>query len=220
MLSLGVACGLKSANPIRKALEENNILIRKPGSVPGKQRVKRRKYYILKCSGNDCGNEFTTFPSSNKRFCSPRCRYTSVEMANLLRGNYEIRHSLSEINETSRTAVCANCGVTDIRSRVSSGRYKNSVAWRCRAAERIRDWAKKYGIGFTEVQNMLIDQNRSCAICMCEFSDFKKMRVDHSHSSGKVRGLLCNNCNWGLGHFSDDAGRLKSAIEYLERSGM
>ena len=42
--------------------------------------------------------------------------------------------------------------------------------------------------------------------------------VDHSHNDGRVRGLLCFNCNQGIGRFDDDVTTLRRAIEYLDRS--
>jgi hypothetical protein len=44
----------------------------------------------------------------------------------------------------------------------------------------------------------------------------KALGVDHDHITGKVRGLLCNDCNLGIGHFKDNIEKLKLAIKYLE----
>lgn len=50
-----------------------------------------------------------------------------------------------------------------------------------------------------------------CAICGSE----EKLVVDHDHKTGKVRAMLCNHCNRGLGHFRDNPATLQNAIEYL-----
>lgn len=59
-------------------------------------------------------------------------------------------------------------------------------------------------------------QGNRCAICGIHFDMLnKEPAVDHCHETDIVRGLLCNSCNWGLGHFKDDVVRLESAIAYL-----
>jgi hypothetical protein len=58
-------------------------------------------------------------------------------------------------------------------------------------------------------------QNNCCAICGKTFSIIAKPRVDHDHRTGKVRGLLFNNCNVILGLANDDISVLKKAIDYL-----
>jgi hypothetical protein len=62
-------------------------------------------------------------------------------------------------------------------------------------------------------------QKDRCAICGRHSSELnKKLCVDHCHKTGKVRGLLCINCNLGLGSFKDDIKFLNKAIEYLKNS--
>ena len=84
--------------------------------------------------------------------------------------------------------------------------------------EKIRNRSLKYQYGITSdnYNKMFIDQNGCCAICNAHQSEFKKpLSVDHCHTTGKVRGLLCNECNLGLGKFKDNIELLEKAIEYL-----
>ncbi|WP_433354097.1 endonuclease domain-containing protein [Micromonospora saelicesensis] len=75
----------------------------------------------------------------------------------------------------------------------------------------------KYGITWQQRDQMIADQGGRCAICQTEFTNSKTTHVDHCHTSGVVRGILCYSCNTALGSFKDDVGRLNAAIEYLER---
>lgn len=63
---------------------------------------------------------------------------------------------------------------------------------------------------------MLMAQDGRCAICADPVtSEGRALAVDHCHASGRVRGLLCDPCNLGLGKFRDDPARLRAAIAYL-----
>ena len=69
--------------------------------------------------------------------------------------------------------------------------------------------ANRYGITVSELQALLA--GASCALCDSE----ENLCVDHDHSTGKVRGVLCRNCNWGLGNFEDDMSRISRIAAYL-----
>jgi hypothetical protein len=63
---------------------------------------------------------------------------------------------------------------------------------------------REYGISVAEYDAMLIAQNNRCQICYVEFGPHwskTACHVDHSHTTGSVRGLLCNNCNLMLGNY-------------------
>jgi hypothetical protein len=79
---------------------------------------------------------------------------------------------------------------------------------------------KKFGITLDEFNKLFEIQNGKCAIC--GYSDLSDKNffpvVDHTHETGKVRGLLCMNCNMGLGKFKDNPEFLRSAINYLRRN--
>ena len=77
----------------------------------------------------------------------------------------------------------------------------------------------KYGITPDEYDLNLELQDHACKICKVDASEFtRKLHVDHCHTTGAVRGLLCPPCNKGLGDFKDDIMLLEEAIEYLKNS--
>lgn len=76
---------------------------------------------------------------------------------------------------------------------------------------------RKYGITPEEYEIKLSEQNGLCKICMNtpDGEKYKFLVVDHNHDTGIVRGLLCSNCNRGIGLLKDNVDILKSAILYL-----
>lgn len=77
----------------------------------------------------------------------------------------------------------------------------------------------RYGITLADYEALRITQTDRCAICGTDRPGIKitKWTVDHCHSSGKVRGLLCGSCNLGIGQFGDEPERLRAAAAYIER---
>lgn len=75
----------------------------------------------------------------------------------------------------------------------------------------------RYNITLNEVINMKSKQKNKCSICKNNFKNTKGMHIDHCHTFGKVRSLLCSTCNQGLGSFRDDIKLLKLAINYLNK---
>ena len=74
-----------------------------------------------------------------------------------------------------------------------------------------------YGMTMDEYNQMFAEQEGCCAICGEHQTELRsRLCVDHSHTTGKVRGLLCGECNKGLGHFKDNPEALANAISYLK----
>lgn len=74
----------------------------------------------------------------------------------------------------------------------------------------------RYGITPEQADAMLEEQGGVCAICGTDEPGGRGFwNVDHDHGTGKVRGLLCTNCNRGIGLLGDDVNRLMSAAAYL-----
>lgn len=76
----------------------------------------------------------------------------------------------------------------------------------------------KFKISLEDYNRKLVEQNGVCAICG-KVDKTKQLAVDHCHTTGKVRGLLCSHCNQALGHFRDSINVVKSALEYLKKYG-
>jgi hypothetical protein len=72
----------------------------------------------------------------------------------------------------------------------------------------------KYGLTLAKYDEMVVAQAGRCAICG---RGGERLHVDHSHSTGTVRGLLCHQCNKALGLLQDNSSLLREAARYLEK---
>ena len=83
-------------------------------------------------------------------------------------------------------------------------------------------WHKlwKHGVTPEHYERLLVQQNHVCAICDQPETQLMKgtlrtLSIDHDHNTGEIRGLLCHNCNAGLGQFHDQRTLLEAAAAYL-----
>lgn len=82
----------------------------------------------------------------------------------------------------------------------------------------------RYGISFLDYVRMYESQGGCCAACREPADAITEdgqlpLRVDHDHTTGEVRGLLCHGCNSAIGYMNDDPTRLEKAAEYLRTYG-
>ena len=93
----------------------------------------------------------------------------------------------------------------------------NAKARLKRAANRHNNFSHLKAFNLTKEQylDMLEKQNHVCAICGNKDNN-KKLAVDHCHTTGVIRGLLCSSCNTSLGKFKDSVELLQNAIQYLK----
>jgi len=116
-------------------------------------------------------------------------------------------------------------------------RSKDRIKSNPERLEKLREWQKRYrdknrkalsdgerrrrfGVTPEMYASLLQSQNGTCAICNKEetatrLGKVKALSVDHSHKTGAIRGLLCSDCNTGIGKLKDDPTILQSAIQYL-----
>lgn len=87
------------------------------------------------------------------------------------------------------------------------------------ARNRLQQRLAKFGLTVEAYEALRVAQNYECKICGAAEHDSRDgvLHVDHDHETQQVRGLLCNHCNLGLGHFKDQQDLLMSAWEYLDR---
>lgn len=89
--------------------------------------------------------------------------------------------------------------------------------------ERVKNYDRckllaKHGLTIEDYEILLAEQGYVCAICRTKnigYSNRELLYIDHDHRTGEVRGLLCNNCNFGVGHFKDSPELLEAAAQYL-----
>ena len=80
-----------------------------------------------------------------------------------------------------------------------------------------RNLRQLYGITVDQYEALLEAQGGVCGICGDICATGRKLAVDHDHDTGLVRGLLCANCNIGVGYFKNNSRLLRKAIKYLDK---
>ncbi len=101
---------------------------------------------------------------------------------------------------------------------------KRTKKWVTANKARLTSQAKEYHLKRTysldqeQFQYLLSKQGGKCAICDQTDWGFKGPSVDHCHKTNEIRGLLCRNCNTGIGHLQDDPTLVQKALEYLSKA--
>lgn len=129
-------------------------------------------------------------------------------------GGPELKVARHDPSATERR--CTGCGAVkpiDLFHRVSRGSGYVSRCKSCRNAEiSIIQRKRRYGLTDEDYQSMLREQGGRCAVC----GSTERLCVDHDHSTGAVRKILCDYCNKALGLIEDDPRRLRALAEYIE----
>jgi hypothetical protein len=107
-----------------------------------------------------------------------------------------------------RHSACKECDKARVKARHQANPERT----------RNNDLKRNYGITLQEHQEMYEEQNGVCAVCEKPGDGkWKKLCVDHDHKTGKVRQLLCRNCNMVLGQVNDNPNLLSDMILYLQK---
>lgn len=122
-------------------------------------------------------------------------------------------------SRNSKRSDCKDCN-SKYRKKNNKRRLAYLKDWAKKNPEKVREqkYRHRYGIDISEYNRLLEEQGGSCKICKSKDKKRKNAEffaVDHCHKTGKVRGLLCYNCNSGLGKFKDDPELVEKALSYL-----
>lgn len=113
---------------------------------------------------------------------------------------------------------CWNCVYKHDREVANKSRAalkaKDPEAWKL--MRRRQQLKRYYGMTLEEYQQKLKDQGGGCSICG-RMESLKDMPVDHCHTQGHIRGILCHYCNKGLGQFFDNPNNLRKAADYIDK---
>lgn len=122
------------------------------------------------------------------------------------------------IGKRSDKLRCDSCAVWHAKHRHKEDkrRYRREDPEKVRA--KYREWQLRtlYGITIEQYNQLLQKQNHACAICKSTSPGKKDWHVDHCHSSGAIRGILCADCNLTLGKVKDSTEVLMNMVKYLE----
>ena len=111
----------------------------------------------------------------------------------------------SEADFYTNRADCKDCNRAKVRS------WNKANPLKRRANRKRSDLKNLYGLTEAQFEQMKVDQKHECKIC------YRKLPlvIDHDHVTGKIRGLLCNSCNRGIGYLQDNEEIIKRAAEYV-----
>ena len=109
---------------------------------------------------------------------------------------------------------CSTCEVIKPISDYSFRRKRGIYLTNCKACQRIKQVVKTYNVSAEKAISLM--NNHTCGICKSDVYG-QNQHVDHDHSTGKARDILCNNCNRAIGYFQEDIDILNNAIKYINK---
>jgi hypothetical protein len=168
----------------------------------------------------NCGKIILNKYSAKKiRFCSNKCWHNTDESKNISKEN-GLKNRGKKYKVEPGKGRDVNKYKSWYKKYYSKNKYKlslNKKQWNMKNREKIKQLKKlnniyrNYNLTKEQYNELLLKYNNRCAIC----DGVQRLSVDHCHSTGVVRGLLCGKCNGALGLFGDNLSKLTKAVEYL-----
>ena len=131
--------------------------------------------------------------------------------------------SVNDYHKNSKTkdglqSRCKSCNLLSVKSWQKNNPEKHKNIWERATSHRSKHTvrSRRYDIHPDDLLKLLVDSGGFCDIC--GESDKKGLVVDHCHRTNVVRGIICENCNRGLGMFKDSTFNLLNAVGYLTKN--
>jgi hypothetical protein len=166
------------------------------------------------CGSDDCNK--IKWTQQYKRISPTYNRQNKIPKKNCV-----ICHKEFQPHSLSNKGVCSNMDCRYEQRKICNNIHKGRMG---KAAGRKSKIMRNYGLTIEQVEQIEKDQNHCCKICGKHESlngkdkrgNRKKLSIDHDHTTGQIRGMLCTDCNTALGQFCDNIDVLQKAIVYIE----
>lgn len=181
--------------------------------------------WLVRC---DCGTEKSVRTQSLRSGCTLSCgclkneRFGKISAS--LMGTAAMvakRHEIAQKVKSEGRKRCSNPGCKSTESQPLSRFYKNKrsldgYSSACRSCLMDKGIEYRYGITSSMKNDMIKAQAGKCANRRCgeKLGGNKTDHVDHDHSSGQVRGILCRSCNFALGFMKDSPAKITGLLDY------
>lgn len=114
--------------------------------------------------------------------------------------------------------ICALCKIPkSVDEFWKNPRTRDGLRTHCKKCASDLNRKRDFGVSPMQLAFLFELQGNRCAVCGEPLGEGKDVHVDHDHRTNEVRGLLCGQCNKGLGHMRDDVEIMRKAIEYLSK---
>lgn len=162
---------------------------------------------------------------NGKNYISRTCRdcksaYHKINNYNAKRDSLSLKERRKQLLNLG-LGYCITCNkeknISEFKKSETIERGYKGVCNSCQSdKEKFHKLKKNYNISKEQYYLLLKEQEHKCKVCKTEFNE--KICVDHCHTTGKIRGLLCDNCNRGIGLLKDNKQILENAVLYLDSS--
>jgi len=202
---------------VREALDYNPST----GKFTWKIRIAHNVYPGMTAGGNLKGNGYAYIRLDNEEVTSARLAFFYMTGEWPDRRVRFVNGDASDCRYENLTLYNGIAGEFDHKTKEGRQAYQKAYRGLSPNVQKGRALRESFGISLEQYQKMHDEQDGKCKICCQPETQMRNgkvraLAVDHDHKTGKIRGLLCSDCNTGIGKLKDDPNVLRKAADYLE----